>query len=383
MDNDPIYVILKSKSINEHFLMKYIRFVRKRQANPHQESVVTESHHICPKSDDMFPEYIDWVIHPWNRIELTPREHALTHLMLSRFLGGSQITALHMMLNCQNSEVAPGHYRVIRRSIFMIKIAAKAREEYHKNRKGFGIYEDRDGNRRLLHYTDSMITELGMRGVRSGKSHNENTKQKMSIAKLMNRKVKMSFLDLTKKVSLMSPEYDEHIAQGWRPYIDAGAAVDHLDAEDKEYRARIKNEKLGEKYRGTANYLYPDGTSFGERLNPDDPRIAEFGLKVRCTDATKDAARENSKRAREANLGTTWYNNGEINKKFKENPGHPWVIGQIGISDESKKARAEGIRRVAAGTKVYNDGKKHYRVKPGEYMNPEWNEGMIPRKQKS
>jgi hypothetical protein len=39
-------------------------------------------HHICPKANDMFPEYKSFKDHTWNRAILTPRQHLIAHIIL-------------------------------------------------------------------------------------------------------------------------------------------------------------------------------------------------------------------------------------------------------------------------------------------------------------
>jgi hypothetical protein len=77
-----IYSILASKPHNFHYLKRYISFITKCQLINVDYAGQTEGHHICPKANDMFPEYIDFKEHPWNKAELTPRQHFVAHLIL-------------------------------------------------------------------------------------------------------------------------------------------------------------------------------------------------------------------------------------------------------------------------------------------------------------
>ena len=77
-----IYSILSSKPHNPHYLNRYITFIEKcQQKNIGHEGYV-ERHHICPRAKDMFPEYEDFRLHPWNKAPLTPRQHFIAHLIL-------------------------------------------------------------------------------------------------------------------------------------------------------------------------------------------------------------------------------------------------------------------------------------------------------------
>lgn len=55
----------------------------------------TEKHHILPKAKDCWPEYAK---DPRNIVRLSARAHFVAHLLLSRALGGSQISAFVLMV---------------------------------------------------------------------------------------------------------------------------------------------------------------------------------------------------------------------------------------------------------------------------------------------
>lgn len=91
-----IYEILKTKSKNEHYLRRYINFINSCQTyNQKGFNVYIEKHHICPKSKDMFPEYKNLKLHPWNECKLTYRQHIIAHLILYKcFNTQSQLLSL-------------------------------------------------------------------------------------------------------------------------------------------------------------------------------------------------------------------------------------------------------------------------------------------------
>lgn len=77
--------ILKTKPHNEHHLNRYIKFICSLQdVIPIHIKYVTEQHHICPRLNDLFPEYKSFTLHPWNKIVLTRRQHYIAHLMLRK-----------------------------------------------------------------------------------------------------------------------------------------------------------------------------------------------------------------------------------------------------------------------------------------------------------
>ncbi len=88
-----IYEVLTTKPHNERQLKRYLGFIHSRRS----QTGPLEKHHTCPKANDLFPEYYSFTDHPWNRIDLTPREHYVAHLLLWKAYGGSQTRAVHMM----------------------------------------------------------------------------------------------------------------------------------------------------------------------------------------------------------------------------------------------------------------------------------------------
>lgn len=92
-----IYSVLRTKPHSERHLARYIRFIKSRIPNLGP----LEKHHICPKADDLFPEFKNLIEHSWNGIELTPREHYIAHLLLWKTYGGSQAYAIRFMTSSE------------------------------------------------------------------------------------------------------------------------------------------------------------------------------------------------------------------------------------------------------------------------------------------
>lgn len=80
-----IYPILSSIDHNHHNLIRYIKFISScKSKNMDINGVYLEAHHICPKS--LFPEYKSLKKNLWNKVLLTPRQHFIAHLILSKAL---------------------------------------------------------------------------------------------------------------------------------------------------------------------------------------------------------------------------------------------------------------------------------------------------------
>lgn len=379
MSSVNIYDILSTKPHNPHYLKRYIKFIEWCLDNP--PDGYAEVHHICPKARDMFPEYVDLDNYRWNAVSLSARQHIVAHILLWKsYTNHSQTAAVHYMLNVQNSETNWGKLRKIPTAIHT-RYTAKIREEFYKNREGFATYKDVLGNKYFLHIADERIRELNLVGNNFGHEHSEEAKERMSNAKLPNREVAMTFLDLTRRIKLFSEDYDEHISQGWKPLLPRGTSNHYrMYEEDVLYRRDITSQQKSIDSKGTANYWWPDGTPYGVRVRLDDPLIEELGLVIITTEAKIAAARKNSKLANEANTGTQWYNNGVENKKFRSDPGGEWVLGQKPYSPGALDFRKQRASEANTGTKTYNDGTSNYRVKEGGYIDPSWKSGMAPQK---
>lgn len=106
-----IYSILVSKPHNYHYLKRYYRFISNTK-NTTEDGVLCESHHICPKASDLFPEYESFKDNPWNKITLTARQHFIAHWLLAKAYGGSQIYAFWSMTTRQSRSSAKRNYIV-------------------------------------------------------------------------------------------------------------------------------------------------------------------------------------------------------------------------------------------------------------------------------
>lgn len=133
---------------------------------------------------------------------------------------------------------------------------------------------------------------------------------------------------------------------------------------------------------GKCRYATPDGKFFAS-LSRDDPRIEELGLIIHKTEASHAAVKASQLLAVQANTGTRVYTNGIIQKRFKENPGGEWILGELPISEEIKKKRGDACSVACKGTIVYNDGIRNYRLKPEDEPEPHWIKGMAPQKKRS
>lgn len=96
--------ILKSKSNNEHYLNRYIKFIHYLNDKNINNLEKLHKHHICPKAKDMFPEYSNFASHPWNMCKVTKREHILCHLLIYKaFKTKSQCYALNQLCKSKSS----------------------------------------------------------------------------------------------------------------------------------------------------------------------------------------------------------------------------------------------------------------------------------------
>lgn len=84
--------LLIDSAKNEHYANRYIKFINDKIKQKRSRVKGHHTHHILPRS--IFPEYKK---SKWNLVVLTPREHFLSHWMLSKSHGGSMIHAFYQM----------------------------------------------------------------------------------------------------------------------------------------------------------------------------------------------------------------------------------------------------------------------------------------------
>lgn len=76
-----LYEILSSIEHNRHYLTRYLKYI---EYCKNQKITVGHKHHICPKAQDMFPEFASFAEFPWNCVIITPRQHLIAHRLLCK-----------------------------------------------------------------------------------------------------------------------------------------------------------------------------------------------------------------------------------------------------------------------------------------------------------
>lgn len=110
-----IYNLLASKPHNPHYLNRYIKFIRYCDTLDTKEDDL-ENHHICPKSKDMFIEYRNFELNPWNRISLTKRQHFIAHHLLWKAFpeSKSQMYAVWLLSGRIDNKMYSGTYEKLK-----------------------------------------------------------------------------------------------------------------------------------------------------------------------------------------------------------------------------------------------------------------------------
>jgi hypothetical protein len=362
--------LLLSKSCNVHYVKRYYKFINYcKEQNKNLIDEYTETHHILPKAEDLFPEYENLKEYPWNYIELTFKQHLIAHVILWKSYKGSQSMALECMLGNFNSETNSllSHRKIPTKTKlqFLDKVKKDANLRRSVVQQGYATYKDSSDNKYFLHYSDPKIQELNLVGNNTGLLHSEDTKLKMSESKLKYRMVELFFLDNSVNVRLMSPEYVEYLNQGW---------VVGLTGEDRTYRDGLKYEKVSASMENRYAYLYPNGDYYGY-INIDDPVIKEIGLIQKPkTDKQMEQYESISRMGAEYNKNKCAYNNGEIERNYT--PGtepEGWVKGGL-------TRKPYEIVVTQNGSTMWNDGVKNYRIKDGEFPKEGWIRGIITKK---
>ena len=109
--------ILSSFDHNPHYLNRYIKFILScSEKNVNQKNL--EKHHICPKSKYLFPQYQSFIEHPWNRANLTCRQHYIAHLILSKVYTNSIQHSSMLKAFYRMSSVSKDNIRTISSRMF-------------------------------------------------------------------------------------------------------------------------------------------------------------------------------------------------------------------------------------------------------------------------
>lgn len=338
MSSINIYAILESKPNNPHYLKRYYKFIQFcQEINQNiDENEYMEEHHICPKAEDLFPEYKSFKHNPWNKINLTFRQHIICHLMLAKAYRKSQIYALYFLLKIANPEL--NHKFSANRSVPSKKILMyleNARKQNAIERKNF--------------------------------KHSEESIAKMVASKLKYKKIILYCLNAKTKISAFDDNLNEYLAQGWLPF---------LAGEDRELRKLVANKKASDKTKGNCRFMYQDGTYYGV-IKTDDPIIQELNLVPHVTENQRKQMVKWGQAAADSNRGTNIYNNGVDEARFDEDPGGEWKIGRLPRSPEWDKKQKEATSK--QGHKFWNNGVECRLLKPDETVPEGWVPGMIKR----
>jgi hypothetical protein len=156
-----IHNALFSRPHNKHYLTRYYKFIV-TLIDQDVKSHYTESHHICPKSKDLFPEFANLKINPWNKIKLTARQHFIAHWLLWKSYGGGQRYAFLAMVRGVKNK-----YQQDRTSKINSKTYKILKEEHYKSSKGENNY--------FFHHKF-----IGQENGFYGKKHSEETKKIIS-----------------------------------------------------------------------------------------------------------------------------------------------------------------------------------------------------------
>ena len=320
----------------------------------------------------MFPEFGDLRDHPWNGIRLTAKEHIIAHIMLWKAYGSSQTYALSYMLKITNHKNKTVTASDKIPPVYVVRKYAILRNDLRNWQQRKAKYKDAAGNIFTLKTDDPRIATEGLVGFRRGIKHTALTRSRMlaaGVKRKARRNVTLYFLAATAKVRIDSVKFVEYLEQGWTM---------QKTSDDIDYTRGLVDAENSKRLTGTMQYTRPDGKYFG-RLRSSDPRVAEFSLIPQVTVAQREVGRKHAYMMAEKNVGTTIYNNGTVEVKRKEHPGDGWVVGRLPRSDAHAAAQRDAVRLATAGTTIWNDGARNYRVKPGGTAHPSWIKGMAPR----
>jgi hypothetical protein len=152
-----IYNLLLTKTHNKHYLNRYWKYLNSVSI-PKNYLGKTQNHHILPQASDLFPEYAKFKDYPWNKIQLTLRQHFIAHILLWKTFGGSQTLAAYQMKNKNGETLNSTLYEKLMSEFYTIQ---------SKNRKGWCTLYDSDGNAYKIKSIDKHLYP-NLKGNRAG-----------------------------------------------------------------------------------------------------------------------------------------------------------------------------------------------------------------------
>lgn len=115
----------------------------------------TEKHHILPKAKDCWPEFAK---DPKNIVRLSARVHFVAHLLLSRALGGSQISAFVLMVRRKADGRTAERRKDVKVNRRLYEVERKRLKEYQsEHQKNKVTVVDANGSRFKVSVDDPRI----------------------------------------------------------------------------------------------------------------------------------------------------------------------------------------------------------------------------------
>lgn len=102
--------LLDSIPHNSHYLNRYKKFILSRYDRKLEKGMKIHKHHILPRAKDMFPLYESFKENSWNKIELTPREHYIAHLILCKAFPNTTMNHAYMRIVNSKDKIKNGKF---------------------------------------------------------------------------------------------------------------------------------------------------------------------------------------------------------------------------------------------------------------------------------
>jgi hypothetical protein len=159
--------ILTSKSHNFHYLHRYCKFITECLTKNLHATERLVSHHICPKASDLFPEYANFSVYPWNRARLTFRQHYIAHYLLWKAFKGSQTSAFYAMNNKNKGIKIPSNT--------YDRLMNEASKRSSNINAGYAVYIDASGNKIRTTNTDLRVISGELLSTSAGRKYAPRT----------------------------------------------------------------------------------------------------------------------------------------------------------------------------------------------------------------
>lgn len=177
-------VISESISLDNIYVMRYLKLINNAKNRKLQSNRYHENHHIIPVA--ILPEYKKA---KWNIVILTGREHYIAHWILAKIYGGNMWFAFNMMSRIGHTSALYEYGRKHMAEQSSIMNTGRIKSEINRKAisartKNTVVVRDSFGEMSRVSRDDPRYISGELVFYRTGSKHTEETKRRMGLARV-------------------------------------------------------------------------------------------------------------------------------------------------------------------------------------------------------